>query len=108
MFYVPGCLGIYMRVRFDLLLVGLFLAFGSASAQAAHTQARLVLAAETARAGDEILAGIHLKNDPGWDTCSRNSGQSGLPTTIKWELPSGISAGEILWPVPRKISEEGA
>ena len=44
-----------MRLLFSIL-------FGAAclSAQAAHTQARLVLAAEVARPGETILAGVHL------------------------------------------------
>src|SRR5678815_4326049 len=77
-----GISGVYTVVRLNTgikILAGLLLAMGLAplSAHAAHTQARLVLSAEMARPGDTVLAGVHLKMDPGWHTYWRNSGQSG-------------------------------
>jgi thiol:disulfide interchange protein DsbD len=69
---------------------------------AAHTQARLVLSAATAKPGDIITAGVHLKMDPGWHTYWKNPGSSGSATEIKWQLPPGLTAGEIAWPVPEK------
>jgi len=71
---------------------------------AAHTQARLVLAAATAKPGDTVIAGVHLKMDPGWHTYWKNPGSSGSATTIKWQLPTGVTAGEIQWPVPEKLA----
>src|ERR1051326_8845870 len=82
---------------------GLLLAMATLSARAAaHTHARLVLAAETARPGDTVMAGVHLHMDAGWHTYWRNAGQSGIPTSNKWELPKGVTVGEIQWPVPEK------
>ena len=69
---------------------------------AAHTQVRLVLSAETAKPGDTITAGVQLKMDPGWHTYWKNPGTSGSATGIKWQLPSGVKAGEVQWPVPEK------
>jgi thiol:disulfide interchange protein len=80
-------------------LVGLV----AASARAAHTQASLILADEAACPGDTVLAGIRLRMDPQWHTYWMNSGASGIPTSVKWDLPAGISAGEIQWPVPEKL-----
>jgi len=74
--------------------------------QAAHTQARLVLAARTARAGDTVLAGIVLQMDPGWHTYWRNPGASGIPTTVEWQLPSGVKAGPLEWPAPEKLPDD--
>src|SRR5205823_11743755 len=88
-----------------LLLTILFGAVGF-SAQAAHTQARLVLAADVARPGETVLAGVHLHMEKGWHTYWRNSGQSGLPTTIDWQLPVGITVGTIQWPTPKKVPEK--
>ena len=72
-------------------------------ARAAHTRATLLLSATAARPGDTILAGVRLQMDPGWHTYWKNPGASGMATTIKWELPPGITAGEIRWPVPEKL-----
>ena len=38
--------------------------------------------------------------DAGWHTYWVNSGDSGLPTSIKWTLPPGFTAGPIQWPTP--------
>ena len=50
------------------------------SARAAHTQATLVLSADTAKPGDTVWAGVHLKMDPEWHTYWKNSGEAGMPT----------------------------
>jgi thiol:disulfide interchange protein DsbD len=88
-------------------LAGLFLAMVLAplSAHAAHTQARLILSADTARPGDTIMAGIHLKMDPGWHIYWRNPGLSGVATTNTWQLPTGVTAGELEWPPPEKLPD---
>jgi thiol:disulfide interchange protein DsbD len=66
------------------------------------TEARLIFSQDFLRAGDTVWAGIELKMAPGWHTYWRNGGDAGLPTTITWNLPSGMTAGEIQWPVPDK------
>jgi thiol:disulfide interchange protein DsbD len=68
----------------------------------ATTQTRLLLSAETAKPGDLVWAGVELKMAPGWHTYWRNGGDAGLPTTVAWTLPPGVSAGEINWPIPKK------
>src|SRR5271156_5256754 len=50
---------------------------------------------------------LHLAIKPGWHVYWRNPGDSGLPTTIDWNLPSGFSAGGISWPVPEHFVQGG-
>jgi thiol:disulfide interchange protein len=97
--------GIYISVRLWLTLLGaaFFGVFQTSAAQAAHTQAGLVVAAETVRPGETVMAGIHLRMEPGWHTYWRNPGGSGMATTISWKLPPGVTAGEIQWPIPEKV-----
>jgi len=76
--------------------------FGDAFA-AHHTQVKLILSADTAKPGDTIFAGVDLKMEPGWHTYWKNPGDAGSPTKIDWQLPPGISAGEIQWPLPEII-----
>ena len=66
------------------------------------TQTRLLLSAESAQPGETVWAGVELKMAPGWHTYWRNPGDAGLPTTMTWTLPPGVSAGEINWPIPEK------
>src|SRR3954468_3936890 len=77
------------------------------SAQGAKTDVRLALDLETARPGDTVMAGVHMHMPPSWHTYWRNSGDSGGPTTIDWELPPGVTAGAIQWPVPEKYVTAG-
>ncbi len=74
---------------------------GSLSAH--HTSVKLILSADTAKPGDTIWAGVDLKMEPGWHTYWKNSGDAGMPTKIQWQLPSGVTAGEIQWPLPEKL-----
>ncbi len=93
-----------MRLKNFALFLAAFLVL-LPGARGAHTSARLLLAAEEARPGETVLAGVELKMDDGWHTYWKNSGASGMPTTIDWELPSGITAGPILWPLGEKKPE---
>jgi thiol:disulfide interchange protein DsbD len=85
------------------LFIVAFLGIASVAAQAAHTQVRLLLSAETARPGDTVLAGVDLKMEPGWHTYWKNPGEAGMATKIEWQLPPGVTAGEIQWPLPEKL-----
>ena len=73
------------------------------TANAAHTQVRLILSADTARPGDTIWAGVDMKMEPGWHTYWKNPGEAGMATKIEWQLPPGLAAGEIQWPLPEKL-----
>jgi thiol:disulfide interchange protein len=89
-------------VVFALFLCGL-----SAFAQSAADRVSASLLADTTAVvpGKPFTAGLVLKMQPGWHTYSRDPGDSGLPTTIQWDLPPGFQAGEIQWPAPRKKVE---
>jgi thiol:disulfide interchange protein DsbD len=76
-------------------------------AQGAHTQARLLLAAEQAKPGETVMAAVRLRMDANWHTYWRNPGVAGIPTAIGWKLPPGVSAGPIQWPTPEKLTEAG-
>ena len=91
-----------MRTFLKLLPV-LFLGLAGNLAHAAHTQAQLLLSADTARPGDMVWAGVDLKMDPEWHTYWKNPGEAGMATKIQWQLPPGVTAGEIQWPLPEKL-----
>jgi thiol:disulfide interchange protein len=84
------------------ILGGLF-CLAAITASAAHTQARLILSADAAKPGDTIMAGVDLKMDPGWHTYWKNPGAAGMATKIELQLPPGVTAGDIQWPLPEKL-----
>jgi thiol:disulfide interchange protein len=90
-------------VRRIILLFLTCLCLAALTARAAHTQVQLLLSADTAKPGDTILVGVDMKMDVGWHTYWKNSGAAGLPTKIEWQLPPGVTAGEIQWPLPKKL-----
>jgi thiol:disulfide interchange protein DsbD len=69
-----------------------------------HIETELV--SENARlgAGGESWFGLRLKPEHGWHVYWRNPGDSGLPTRIAWTLPDGVSAGDIQWPYPERLT----
>ena len=88
--------------RIGILLAACF-CLAALSAPAAHTQVKLLLSADTARPGDIVLAGVDLKMEPDWHTYWKNPGEAGMATKIEWQLPPGVTAGEIQWPLPVKL-----
>ncbi len=57
--------------------------------------------------GKAFQAGLLLHMAPNWHTYWKFSGDAGLPTEIKWNLPHGWKVGEIQWPMPRKTIDPG-
>ncbi|AVO49700.1 protein-disulfide reductase [Melaminivora suipulveris] len=53
--------------------------------------------------GRPLTLGLLIRHQPDWHTYWKNPGDSGLPTELAWQLPPGMDAGEIAWPVPRKF-----
>ena len=70
---------------------------------ARHVATELVADRQGVAPGETSHVALHQKIQTGWHTYWRNSGDSGEPTRITWDLPAGWRAGEIVWPTPRRI-----
>jgi thiol:disulfide interchange protein DsbD len=70
-------------------------------------KASLVADVNAVVAGKPFTAGLLLRMVPKWHTYWKFPGDAGLPTEIKWSLPSGWKAGEIQWPIPLRLNEPG-
>lgn len=57
--------------------------------------------------GETTRVGLRLKMDEGWHTYWKNPGDSGLATSIDWDLPEGFEAGPIEWPAPHYFEVGG-
>src|SRR5438132_6153154 len=64
-----------------------------------QTHAVLLVAQRTVKPGDALRVGLSLTLKPGWHTYWRTPGDSGLPASVTWILPPGVSASDIAWPV---------
>ncbi|MES2033163.1 MAG: protein-disulfide reductase DsbD domain-containing protein [Pseudomonadota bacterium] len=79
---------------------------GAASAKpvnTGHLEAELVSQETAAIPGGTVYVALRQKIDKGWHTYWRNPGDSGEPTKIKWTLPAGWTAGDIVWPTPHRM-----
>lgn len=69
----------------------------------AHTEAELVSEVTSVQPGSSFWIALRLKMEPRWHTYWRNSGDSGLPTRLDWQLPEGFKAGPLQWPYPERV-----
>jgi thiol:disulfide interchange protein/DsbC/DsbD-like thiol-disulfide interchange protein len=94
-----------MRI-FRFLFVLLTLSFLQVRAEPVVTDyvtAELISENETIRGGESFWVALRLEMEEHWHTYWKNPGDSGLASTIEWDLPEGFSAGAIVWPTPKKI-----
>jgi thiol:disulfide interchange protein len=75
---------------------------GSAVATA-NVKARLVSEVSTIAPGQSFWVALELGIRDGWHTYWRNPGDSGQATSIKWQLPPGFTAGDIVWTTPHRF-----
>lgn len=53
--------------------------------------------------GQTIALALVMRPDPGWHGYWKNPGDSGMETQIAWQLPAGLTAGPIQYPVPSRL-----
>lgn len=92
-----------MRLMMRWLVVAWVMGTGVvALAQDPHpAKARLVSELASVQPGESVWVGVELTMDPHWHVYWINPGDSGLAPTVAWELPPGVTMGEIQWPYPR-------
>lgn len=97
------------------LFLALFLAI-SFTASVAHAQipgaplnVPATLEAETAApaAGQTLTLAFHFKPKPGWHGYWENPGDAGFGMQLKWNLPKGVTAGQLRYPVPQPLMISG-
>ena len=67
----------------------------------------LIAETTTVVPGERFNVALDFKLEPHWHLYWKNPGASGLPVAIEWDLPEGLSAGEIQWPAPERIELGG-
>jgi thiol:disulfide interchange protein DsbD len=72
-----------------------------------HIAVELIAESAAVKPGTRAWLGIKLTHAAHWHTYWMNPGDSGLPTRLEWQLPTGIHAGEIAWPAPWRFEIGG-
>ena len=92
----------FFKTLFPLLLLLSFIA----QAQVVigeHVDAELVAEMTGVAPGQDAWIALRLDHMENWHTYWKNPGDAGLATRINWTLPEGVTAGEIVWPTPKRI-----
>jgi len=97
----------YLLVAWVLSTAGGALAQGllvSPAVQSEFSRAELLVhAPDGVTPGKPLWLGLQIRHAPDWHTYWKNPGDSGLPTEMEWQLPPGVTPGEVQWPTPRKF-----
>ena len=76
---------------------------GPGPVKAQHLTAELVTYGNTVAPGGTLQAGLVLTMEEKWHVYWLNAGDSGEPPHIKWTLPTGLTAGPMLFPPPSRL-----
>jgi DsbC/DsbD-like thiol-disulfide interchange protein len=68
-----------------------------------HGTLELVAENQWIAAGYTIHLGLRFQLEKGWHVYWVNPGDSGEPPRVKWQLPAGVTVGEVEWPTPRRL-----
>ena len=102
---------LFVRVLSTLLLLMLIVAVRPALAQVpgAPLNVPATLVAETLTPAPEqsVTAAFAMAPKPTWHGYWVNGGDAGVGMQLKWDLPNGVSAGELRYPVPQPLIISG-
>jgi thiol:disulfide interchange protein/DsbC/DsbD-like thiol-disulfide interchange protein len=68
-----------------------------------NVKARLVSEVSSTAPGRSFWVALEFNIRDGWHTYWRNPGDSGQATNLKWRLPPGFTAGDIVWTMPHRF-----
>ncbi len=90
-------------VLFTLATAGLAQAPAAAKDSSPHSEATLGAEFSTVVPGEEVTLALRIKLDPEWHCYWINPGDAGMAASIKWQLPPGITVGDLQYPAPHYI-----
>jgi thiol:disulfide interchange protein/DsbC/DsbD-like thiol-disulfide interchange protein len=68
-----------------------------------NVKAHLASEVSAVASGQSFWVALEFNIREGWHTYWRNPGDSGQATDIKWLLPTGFTAGDIVWTTPHRF-----
>jgi DsbC/DsbD-like thiol-disulfide interchange protein len=73
------------------------------SAHIPHGTLELISDHSAIAPGHEFTVGLQFKMEHGWHIYWENPGDSGEPPHVTWQLPKGLTAGELIWAAPQRM-----
>jgi len=65
-------------------------------------KAKLIAGSDALVPGQSMKLGLQLQMAEGWYVYWEYPGDAGMPPSIDWDLPEGITVSPIAWPVPQR------
>lgn len=96
---------LHLIIFYILILVQL--TSDSLAQSKANSEAILVSDSYLAKKDTSISLGVLIKLADGWHIYWKNSGDSGIPTSIEWIVPKGMEVPKINWPIPKAFEFDG-
>jgi DsbC/DsbD-like thiol-disulfide interchange protein/cytochrome c biogenesis protein CcdA len=94
-------------LAFLLLLLSALPAAAQPRAPANNIAVALIAETERPGAGTSLLLAFSMQPRPGWHGYWINPGDAGAPPRVDWQLPPGVTAEPLLYPVPERLSVAG-
>ena len=97
-------------IRIFLFLIALFASIpAQAQLPGAPLKVTANLEAETTApaAGGKVTLAFIMRPEPKWHGYWKNGGDAGVGMNLEWELPAGVTAGELRYPVPTTLIMSG-
>ena len=69
--------------------------------------ASLIPESAVAVPGETVTLALMMRPSQGWHGYWKNPGDSGMETQIAWDLPTGLTAGPIQYPMPERLIVSG-
>jgi len=67
----------------------------------------LIAEANALKPGQGAWLALKISHQGEWHTYWKNSGQTGMPLNVEWQLPEGYAIRELLWPCPKRLNHNG-
>ena len=75
--------------------------------RASNIPAELVAETRTPAAGGTVTLAFSFTPNPGWHGYWLNPGDAGAPARVEWQLPEGVTAEPLRFPVPQTLTISG-
>ena len=92
-----------LKILFFLIIVS----YQLIAQQLTAASAKFVVDSYSLEKSRSIPIGILVELEKGWHLYWRNSGDTGMPTTVEFDLPEGITVSGIQWAVPKVFEFDG-
>jgi thiol:disulfide interchange protein len=100
---IPGTVLLALAAAAHAAKTPVAAAASSPTLAAQHVRVTLLVPPQQLYPGESLMAGLEFQMEPGWHVYWINAGDSGEPPAVEWNLPAGISAGEMEFPPPQRL-----